>query len=245
MLEALAGNTNSSKEDTGPVGQVEWSQPGTYEWICPEDVTSVCCVVVAAGQIATYPTSANTGKAGDGGGLRWKNDITVIPGTTYQIVLGQHRRSNGSGIGDLAYNATFTDIGNVTTSALGLTAGAATAGTPFENGVGGGYGGLGNNAGQFSTGGSSGGYTNGTTRRISRDAYPGHGVDLYGNDLTNAQSAAPLYPSDGASLGGGGQSRNANNFSDVKRVRSGGRAGVRIMWGRGRSYPNNAADVIT
>lgn len=245
MLEALAGNTNSSKEDTGPVGQVEWSQPGTYEWICPEDVTSVCCVVVAAGQMSTYPTSANVGKAGDGGGLRWKNNVAVVPGTAYQIVVGQNRQPNGTNPPDLGYTATFTNTGNTTTSALGLTAGTGNSGTPFGDGVGGGYGGVGNTSGQINTGGSSGGYRNGVTPRSSANSYSGHGVNLIGGDLTNGNSAAPAYPADGGSYGGGAQSRNADNSTSVKRVRAGGRGAVRIMWGRGRSYPDNADNVIT
>lgn len=242
MLEALISRREKSKPK-GPVGQVSWILPGTYQWTCPEGVTSVCCVVIAAGQMATYPTSANVGKAGDGGGLRWKNDIPVVPGTVYQITLGQNLQPNGTNPADLSYNGTFTNIGNVTTSALGLTAGAGNIGTPFGDGVGGGYGGTGGTSGQISTGGSSGGYQNGSTPRVTPTGLSGHGANLIGNDLTNGDTAGPNYPSSGGQHGGGGQSRNADNTTSVKRVRAGGRAGVRIMWGGGRSYPSNAADV--
>lgn len=95
MLEALTSGGGELIPD-GPIGQASWIDAGTYQWTCPEDVTLVCCVVVAAGQMSTYPTSANLGKAGDGGGLRWKNNIPVVPGTVYEIVIGQNRRNSAS-----------------------------------------------------------------------------------------------------------------------------------------------------
>lgn len=243
MIEMLVGNL-AAPEGPNPIGQAQWINAGTHEWVCPPDVTSVCCVVVAAGECGVFPTSANTGKPGAGGGVRWKNFIEVIPGNTYQIKVGQPALATGQNPPALSYTGVHTAIGDVTSSALGLTAGAGTIGTPFGDGVNGGYGEIGRTYNQYSTGGSSGGYRNGTTPRVTPNGYSGHGVDLIGNDLTNGGIGGPAYPNSGGQYGGGGQTRNATNSSDVKMGRSGGRGGVRIMWGRGRSYPDQAANVI-
>lgn len=244
MLEVLASSL-AAPLGPNPIGQEEWITAGIHEWTCPPDVTSVCCVVVSAGECGIFPTSANTGKPGAGGGVRWKNFIEVVPGNKYQIRVGQAALATGLNPQSIPYTGSHTAIGDVTSSALGLTVGAGSVGTPFGDGVGGGYGDIGRTYNQYSTGGSSGGYRTGTSPRLTPNGYSGHGVDLFGNDQTNGGLGGPLYPSSGGRFGGGGQTRNASNASDVKMGRAGGWGAVRIMWGRGRSYPDNAANVIT
>ena len=72
-------------------GQIEYTTPGTYSWLCPAGVTSVCVVCVGGGGggmqyvsgAGFYPMSG-----GGGGALGWKNNISVVPGTSYSVVVG-------------------------------------------------------------------------------------------------------------------------------------------------------------
>ena len=67
------------------VGQSSYTSSGTYSWVCPQGVTSVCVVVVGAGG------SGNTyhdGQGGGGGALSWKNNISVTSGQSYTVVVG-------------------------------------------------------------------------------------------------------------------------------------------------------------
>jgi len=66
-------------EVTQTSGQAEFTTPGTYSWTAPAGVTSVS--VVAIGPGAT--------NAGGGGGLTWANGLTVTPGNSYSVVVGQ------------------------------------------------------------------------------------------------------------------------------------------------------------
>jgi hypothetical protein len=75
--------SNSITTNAPPTGQVAFTTAGTYSWVAPGGITSVCAVVVGAG-------GGGTGSAG-GGGLGWKNNITVVPGQSYTVVVGAGR----------------------------------------------------------------------------------------------------------------------------------------------------------
>ena len=84
------------------VGQALYEFPGTYNWTCPANCTSVSVVCVGGGGGGTGTpgygqngglSSLDTGRYGDhrsggGGGLGWKNNISVTPGQTYKVVVG-------------------------------------------------------------------------------------------------------------------------------------------------------------
>lgn len=148
---------------TAPSGQQVYTSPGTYSWICPENVFSVSVVCVGAGG-GGYDSWA--GACGSGGGLGWKNNISVTPGQTYTVVVGQSGYSSpdyGGGSVTLGGNSYFTNL----TTVAGYGGGNASFGTnssgPNANGYGGGYVGDGGGAGGQSTsyngGGGAGGYT--------------------------------------------------------------------------------------
>ena len=63
-----------------------YTTPGSYQWLCPEGVTSVCAVCVGGGGSGWIYSSYSRG--GGGGGLGWKNDIPVTPGQKYTVVVG-------------------------------------------------------------------------------------------------------------------------------------------------------------
>ena len=74
-------------------GQAEYITPGNYSWVCPAGVTSVCVVAVGGGGGGMYYNASSSSytyamNGGTGGGLGWKNNITVIPGNTYAVAVG-------------------------------------------------------------------------------------------------------------------------------------------------------------
>lgn len=73
-----------------PPGADIYQSPGTYTWTAPAGVTKVSVVAIGGGGSGAV---GNTGNAGAAGGLGWKNNITVVPGTGYTVVVG----SGGTG----------------------------------------------------------------------------------------------------------------------------------------------------
>ena len=195
-------------------GQQAYTSPGTYSWIVPSGVTSVC-VVCVGGAGSGNGTSWSSG--GAGGGLGWKNNIAVTPGTSVTVVVG------GSGSTSGSYdNLTIVNGGpsyfRSTSVVAGL--GGQTASQPFSSvyqaaggsytGTGGGTGGAGGNysssyAGYQGGGGGAAGYT-------------GNGGEG-GSNISG--SARYQYGADGAGGGGGGGGTNNNA--------AGGGGGVGIL----------------
>ena len=68
-----------------PAGGVLYQTPGTYTWTAPASITSVHVVAIGGGGAGSL---GNTGNGAAGGGLGWKNNITVVPGTGYTVVVG-------------------------------------------------------------------------------------------------------------------------------------------------------------
>jgi hypothetical protein len=98
-------------------GSVLFCSPGTYSWTVPGGVTSVSVLAVSAGgngrggnckQYLTvcsyYGTGcyylSNPSVGGTGGALAWRNNISVTPGSTIQVVVG----SGSSTYGRSAFN---------------------------------------------------------------------------------------------------------------------------------------------
>lgn len=223
MLETLLAGQGNAKPiipDTGPAGQVLFTGKGTYQWIVPEGINSICFVVVGAGEAGGQ---SGVGKAG--GGLRYVNNFPVVPGETHSIVVGD-------GIVVIDSNETDAIKEPVRrSSAFGIVASRGSYGTPFNNTVKGGIGstlaGTGNNNG----GGKSGNFTNGSTDpgRGPTFAIGGAGINVKTGFWTAGSSNG-----DGMNYGGGA---GWGNFK-------GGAGVVRIIWGEGRAFPSSkVADV--
>ena len=91
-----SGRSFPSTNTSDPQGQSEYTTQGTYSWTCPAGVTSVSVVAVGAGG-----TNAGNGGAGGfdgsaGGGLGWKNNISVTPGQSYTVVVGESNNTNSA-----------------------------------------------------------------------------------------------------------------------------------------------------
>ena len=139
-----------------PTGQTAFTTAGTYSWTAPSGVTSVSVVAVGAGG-GGYSSWANP--AGNGGGLGWKNSITVVPGTSYTVVVGAGGSYSGATAGGNSY---FLSLATVSGYGGGGGNGSDTNG-PNKNTLGGGYvgdgGGAGGYAPSYQGGGGAGGYT--------------------------------------------------------------------------------------
>ena len=80
-------------------GQALYEYGGSYTWVCPVGVTSVCVVCIGGGGGGMWHNNtANTAyemQGGGGGALAWSNNISVTAGTSYNVVVG-----NGGGSGE-------------------------------------------------------------------------------------------------------------------------------------------------
>lgn len=135
-------------------GQISYTRPGTYAWVCPYGVSAVSVVCIGGGG-GGYDSWSNLG--GAGGGLGWKNNIPVLAGMSYTVVVGVGGSRNGVAGG----NSYFISLTTVAGYGGGNgTSGADTNG-PNKNGYGGGWYGDGGGAGgnSYYSGGGAGGYS--------------------------------------------------------------------------------------
>ena len=168
-------------------------------WTAPADVTLVHAVCVGAG-------AENGSQASGGGGLGWKNDIVVVPGQSYTVVVGQgggnknnqhsyfissstvmgrggNGYSGGTWVGDGGGNGgdgqgsgTYADCGGGGAGGYSGDGGDGKSGNTGQAGNGQGGGGGGSMA-------NSGGYTCG-----------GGGVGVYGQGANGVGGLAGIHP---------------------------------------------------
>ena len=133
---------NSFQTAGGPVtGQQAYTYYGTYSWVAPAGVTKVSVVAVGGG---------NSGASGAGSALGYKNNYTVVPGSSYSVVVGW-----GGVSANVSYFVTSATVsGNSNPIAYTGDGGALGQASP-RNGAGGGAGGY-SGAGNSGTGGSGG-----------------------------------------------------------------------------------------
>jgi len=136
--------------------QQAYTSSGTYSWVCPDGVLLVHVVCVGGGG-GGYNGSFSY-SAGSGGGLGWKNNISVVPGTSYTVVVGVAGPDNSSG-----GNSYFISTGTVCGYGGGCATAGASTGGPNANNYGGGHfgdgGGSGGNNSNHGGGGGAAGYT--------------------------------------------------------------------------------------
>lgn len=214
---------------------------GTFTWVCPAGVTSVSVVAVGNGVYS-------------GGGLGWKNNISVVPGNSYTVVVGAGALlktssyfispSTVAGNNGTAYYGApgggFTGDGG----GSGGTSGDAGDGsyTPGFGGAGGytgggGSGGSGDGGGPSAGGSGSGGGGGGGGGSVSFDPVRGGGVGLKGSGSSGVggypgADGQPGSSGTGAMYGGG---NDGYGYSGA----------VRIIWpGTTRQFPStNTGDM--
>lgn len=231
MLEQLV--TTFAKDPFNGVGQATWTVPGTYQWVVPDDVNSICFLLVGPGQQGEVNGANAFG--GSGGGVRWKNDVTVVPGSTITVVVGKsHNNPDPTASITSTANIVSPAIAGIEkTSILGLQAGCYDQGTTListapEGGKGGAYDVTGYN--KLNNGGSAGamnvfnGSHGGTT--------PNRGLNVISASFVNRSGNW------GAVAGGGGSAiPKAQNGGINNQVWLGAHGAARIIWGKGRKYP--------
>lgn len=200
-----------------PPGQAEFTSPGTFTWTAPTGVFSVCVVCVGGGGGGSEDSGGDGGNGGGGGGLGWKNDIAVIPGQSYTVVVGQGGNKdtdNGAGTNSTSGgNSYFIN----TSTVAGLGGGRATG----NGGGGGGF--VGDGGGNGGSGGTGDG----------DDAGGGGGAGGY-TGQGGQGGPRDNWGASGDGGGGGGGGSGGNNDA------AGGGGGVGIYGqgasGRGGSY---------
>jgi hypothetical protein len=218
-------------------GQQAYITPGTYSWTAPKGVRFVSVVCVGGGG-GGGSTGGSGGGGGGGGGLGWKNNIAVVPGTSYTVVVGVAGARNSlthggdsyfintstvAGLGGRSSNNASGGVGGSFVGDGGGNGGKPNASGTVDSTGGGGAGGYSGNGGgsvintngQAGSGGGGGG---GGAGGSSSAASGGGGVGILGQ---GANGAGGTYTAADAGAGGGGG--------------SGGAAG-----GAGTSFPNNS-----
>lgn len=182
------------------VGQQAYTTAGTYTWVAPTGVTSVSVVCVGGGG-----RSSST-NGGGGGSLSYKNNITVVPGNSYTVVVG------AGGLNAPNVNGEASSFNSISCVAGGGTAGDSNgAGGVKGAGDGGGNGGPGGSAVySYGSGGGAGGYS-------------GVGGSGSGSGAPNFASGG-IQGTAGSGGGGGGGSSGQNTYTD-----GGGGGGVGIL----------------
>ena len=237
-----ASNASNSITASNQSSQ-SYTSSGTYTWVAPALVTRVSVVTVGASTCAYA------------GALAYKNNITVIPGCSYAVVVGTGNNNTRSSF-----------INNCTVSAGrgGCRTGCGGGNGAFNNNGGGGAGGYAGAGGAGATvgsgcAGSGGGGGGGGAYYIGccfQSSGGGGGVGLFGQGSSGAGggggSAADTYGRAGSSGGNGtagttgGQGGSGGAYGgqpgngSPRGAYSGG--AVRIMWpGNTRSFPSTNA----
>jgi len=243
MMTSLLGAT--------PPGQQEWTTPGTYSFIVPAGVYTLCGVSVGGGGGGP---NAEPWFGGCGGGLHWRNGIPVTPGEELSVVVG------GGGVAGIG------PIGGESALKRGATyLLRATGGSPFGQGRGGFdlYGGGGGDGGTVVGTAGNGGLGAGAAGYMGNGGQGGNFYDTISGSMPDIDSGGGRggdvdgIPTGWSGVDGQGEGVGLKGRTPTfspgslgsPKCGAGGRAdqngqngGLRLMWGGGRSYPDNAGD---
>jgi len=202
-----------------PTGQQAYTSAGTYTWTAPVGVTSVSVVAVGGGGSA-YLFGSSAGSGGAGAGLGWKNNITVVPGQSYTVVVGGGAATDSHAAGSASY---FISTGIV----AGYGGGGGLSGAVAIGGTGGGYVGDGGGSGG-NGGGSNASYVGGGG---GAGGYSGNGG---GGGYQNNGGGGGAAGNGGGGGGGAGAYGQASGANRIGLFVAGGGGGVGIF-GEGTS----------
>lgn len=175
---------------TAVVGQAEFTTPGTFQWTCPAGVYSVSAVGIGASSMG-----------GAGGGLGWKKNIPVTPGTIYTIQVGSPTANSG---------ASFFISESTVCGRRGVFAGGTYFGDGGGNGGDSGSLKSNNGSGYGNGGGGAGGYT-------------GKGGDGGASSPAPQVSGTTQDGAPGVAGAGGGGGGGGGGYTDIPQPQAGGR----------------------
>ena len=228
LLNGTTINDGVTDTSTGEdEGDIIYTEPGSHTWTAPQGVTAVSAIAIGGGGGGTGGAT-DGGEAmsgGGGGGLGWNNNITVVPGQTYNLVVGEggmgsprHRTEANNG-----KDSWFIDSDTVRGGG-GTHQGGGFAGDGGQSGGSGGSFGGGGGAGGYSEDLDGGGGTGGSSSLTGGGA-GGGGVGLYGAGDTGSDGADTNETTFGAQTpivingGGGGSGGNAGeNVTAPRRI---------------------------
>ena len=153
-----------------PPGQVEFSTPGTTNWVVPTGITSISAVAIGGGGGGSGGDGGRgePNGGGGGGGLAY-GTFAVTPGETLTVIAGAGGGSSSGnagtagGVSSIARGATVLLAGGGGAGGpertLASAAGGTSTGTQRAGGGAGGAGGLGTAASGGTGGGGAGGYS--------------------------------------------------------------------------------------
>lgn len=180
-------------------GQDIYTTSGTYSWVAPAGVTSICVVCIGGGGCGD---DGNSGDGGGGGGagaaLAYANNITVTPGSSYTVVVGAPG-TTGGGFNTRAQSGTASTF---TVGSFVMTANGGQGGAPYSTSPGstGAVYSFANTPGGVTTGGGNGG--------DGGAAYDGGGggggAGGYGGNGGNGSGSVGTAATNGSGTGSGG-----------------------------------------
>lgn len=213
-----------------PTGEHIQVATGVRQWVVPAEVYEVSVVCVGAGQGAD---GVPRGRGGDGGDLRWRNVIAVVPGESLTIDVG----AGGTNSADLMTRQGGSSSikrgdgvllsagggGSADSSRLSETIGGGDGGRSAlggENGPGGGGG-----AGGYSGNGGDGG-------NLLIESQPGQGGAAGGGSyyVTESNGSHHSTPGGGVGLNGQGSNGVAGIRGDANNGGGGGSGGNTGTW---------------
>lgn len=243
-------------------GQVEYTIPGTYFWMCPAGVTSISVVCIGGGARGGEGTDISGANGGGGGGRAYYNVFVVVPGNTYEVLVGAGGTAETPRGGDSSFNVSTCIAyggdgsgggGGISLYPEWVSQGGNGGSNPLADYGGSGGGGAagyspgGNGAGATSaaTPGQLGGGGGGGSGLNNTDCggANGGGAGLVGDAPDGAagtsSDTAPTAGGNGSNGNfgyGGGGSGHATTGEPAK---DGGSGAVRIIWpGNTRYFPN-------
>lgn len=255
MLESILNDgTSPDPAEPGEYTLKQTANNQTVQWRVPDGVFSICCVCVGHGTFG-------------GGGLSWRNNISVSPGELLDITFtvattttgsnGATRLLRGTAALCIAY-AGATRSGTAEARPVGGFGGKSAS--PVNDG--GGNGGAGHNYPARQGGGGAGGYlgNGGNCSELTATSTAGAVGSGSGSGARNYSASFVQTIRQGGNVGlfgigitgasatNGGMSNG--NFGSPGAVMCGGGdfqttinrygGGIRIIWGEGYSYPSDA-----
>lgn len=228
-------------------GQQEFTLPGAYEWECPDAVTSVSVVCVGGGGGGDAGSDLiGVGGGGAGGAVAYRNNIEVIPGQTYTIIVGQ------GGAGQITVNGTTTATSSAgeASSAFSCIANGGAKGVRSEGDIGiQSFSAAGGLPGGVNDGGGTGGIGGSVDTTVNGFRVPGGGGAAGYSDIGGKGANGSRPPGSPASAtglpgasgqGGGGGGGGAGFSSEIIRENTGGNGGGVGIYGQGTSGPGGS-----
>lgn len=231
-------------------GGVFFDVPGVYEWEVPAGVFQVCAACLGGGASGAKWSNRAT-PSGGGGGLGWGNDIPVTPGQIITVTVGAGgaRRSslaNGAPGGDSSFGDLIVATGGE--SSTSADSGGTSYGPYRQGGGDGGRAGSSGSGNADTGGGGAGGWTgNGGTgaggQTTRTDGTGGAGSGGAAGQNGGGVSPWGLGETGTYIYGRGGAARAGVAGAGGGYSGSGGDGFVRVIWGSGRSFPENARGI--